>query len=141
MQPAFGKDGHYVFGELLGVRYWLPAVEKFLAKHSIPFERLDGPASILAKLPDVGSDSCRSLYRAFLESPAPRAYAVSGDGRCGFAGAMADAPNIALSECRSVAGSACALYAVDSEVVWKEPSTEVKQAQSRPTSTASTGSR
>jgi dienelactone hydrolase len=141
MQPAFGKDGHYVFGELVGVRYWLPAVEKFLAKHDIPFERLDRPAPILAKLPDVHSDSCRSLYRAFLESPAPRAYAVSGDGRCGFAGAMADAPNVALNECRSVAGSACALYAVDSEVVWKEPSIEVKQAQAKPTATASTGSR
>ena len=78
MQPAFGKDGHYVFGELLGVRYWLPAVEKFLAKHGIPFERLDRPAPI----------------------------------------------------------------AVDSEVVWKEPSIDpVKQAQSKPTSTASAGSR
>jgi dienelactone hydrolase len=142
MQPAFGKDGHYVFSDLVGVRYWLPAVEKFLAKHNIPFERLDHrPAPILARLPDVRSDSCKSLYRAFLEAPAPRAYAVSGDGRCGFAGAMADAPNVALNECRSVAGGACVLYAVDSEVVWKEPSTEVKQAQSRPTSTASTGSR
>jgi dienelactone hydrolase len=141
MQPAFGKDGHYVFGDLVGVRYWLPAVEKFLAKHAIPFERLDRPAPIFARLPDLRSDSCKSLYRAFLESPAPRAYAVSGDGRCGFAGAMTDAPNIALAECRSVAGSACALYAVDSEVVWKEPSIEVKQAQSKPTSTASTGSR
>jgi dienelactone hydrolase len=140
MQPAFGKDGHYVFSELVGVRYWLPAVEKFLAKHAIPFDRLDRPAPLLVNLPGV-RDSCKSLYRAFLESPAPRAYAVSGDGRCGFAGAMADAPSVALTECRGVAGSACALYAVDSEVVWKEPSIEIKQAQSKPTSTASTGSR
>jgi dienelactone hydrolase len=142
MQPAFGKDGHYVFGDLVGVRYWLPAVEKFLAKHSIPFERLDRPAPLFAKLPDLRSESCKNLYRAFLESPAPRAYAVSGDGRCGFAGAMADATNIALTECRSVASSACALYAVDGEVVWKDPSSiELKQAQSKPTSTASAGSR
>jgi hypothetical protein len=54
---------------------------------------------------------------------------------------MADAPNVALTECRTVAGSACALYAVDSEVVWKEPSMETKQAHSKPSSTASTGSR
>ena len=141
MQPAFGKDGHFLFGELVGVRYWLPAVEKFLAAHKIPFERLDAPAPIFARVPDVRSDSCRGLYRAFLESPAPRAYAVSGDGRCGFAGAMADAPSIALSECRSVSGAACSLYAVDSEVVWKEPAAETKQASSKPAGSASTGSR
>src|SRR5258706_405954 len=35
MQPAFGKDGHYLFSELVGVRYWLPAVEKFFARHNI----------------------------------------------------------------------------------------------------------
>jgi dienelactone hydrolase len=145
MQPAFGKDGHYLFSELVGVRYWLPAVEKFFARHNIPFERLDAPTQPLlkAKLPNVPSDSCRSLYRAFLEAPSPRAYAVSGDGRCGFAGAMADAPAVALGECRSVSGAACALYAVDSEVVWKkeEPGPELKQAEAAPAKSASTGSR
>lgn len=143
MQPAFGKDGHYLFGDLVGVRYWLPAVEKFFARHNIPFERLDSPTQPLlkAQLPNVPSDSCKSLYRAFLESPSPRAYAVSGDGRCGFAAAMADAPARALGECRSVSGAACALYAVDSEVVWKEPAPELKQAEAIPAKSASTGSR
>jgi dienelactone hydrolase len=142
MQPAFGKDGHYVFGELLGVRYWLPAVESFLARHGVPFERLDTPSQPLlkARLPNVPTDSCKSLFRAFLESPAPRAYAVSGDGRCGFAGAMPDAPNVALGECRRVTGSACALYAVDSEVVWKEPAADTKQASAKPAKNSSTGS-
>ena len=132
MQPAFGRDGHYLFGDLVGVRYWLPAVEKFFARHQIPFERLDASQPLLhAKLPNVPTDSCQSLYRAFLEAPSPRAYAVSGDGRCGFAGAVADAPSVALRECRSVAGQACALYAVDSEVVWKEPgAADTKQAKS-----------
>jgi dienelactone hydrolase len=40
LQPAFGKDGHYIFSEDSGVRYWLPAVERFLAKHGVPFERM-----------------------------------------------------------------------------------------------------
>jgi len=40
LQPAFGRDGHYIFSETLGVRYWLPAVEQFLGKHGIPFERV-----------------------------------------------------------------------------------------------------
>ena len=143
MQPAFGRDGHYLFGELVGVRYWLPTVEKFFAQHNIPFERLDTPTLQLlkAKLPNVPSDSCKSLYRAFLESPSPRAYAVSGDGRCGFAAAMADATSVALGECRSVSGAACALYAVDSEVVWQEPATEMKQAEAIPAKSSSTGSR
>src|SRR5437868_10808343 len=37
LQPAFGKDGHYLFGDTLGVRYWLPTVETFLARHNILF--------------------------------------------------------------------------------------------------------
>jgi dienelactone hydrolase len=144
MQPAFGKDGHYLFGDLVGVRYWLPSVERFLAKHEVPFERLDTPffALLKAKLPNVPTDSCKSLFRAFLEAPAPRAYAVSNDGRCGFAGAQKDAPAVALRECRSVSGGDCALYAVDSEVVWREPEPELKQASVKPAGQASsTGSR
>jgi dienelactone hydrolase len=140
MEPPFGKDGHYVFAEMVGVRYWLPAVEGFLAKYHVPFKRMDAPKPLFASLPQTENASCRSLYRAFLEAPAPRAYAVSGDGRCGFAGAVPDASEVALRECRSVSGAACALYAVDSEVVWKAPETEVKQAAAQPAGGASTGS-
>ena len=38
LQPAFGKDGHYIFSDDSGVRYWLPAVERFMARNGIPFE-------------------------------------------------------------------------------------------------------
>jgi dienelactone hydrolase len=140
MQPAFGTDGHYVFAELVGVRYWLPAVEKFFGEHHIAFERLDAAQPLLhAKLPNVPTASCQSLFRAFLEAPSPRAYAVSGDGRCGFAGAVSDAPAVALQECRSVSSQACALYAVDSEVVWKEPAAdEPKQATATHAKSSST---
>ena len=41
LQPAFGKDGHYIFSEDEGVRWWLPAVERFLAKYNVPFERME----------------------------------------------------------------------------------------------------
>ncbi len=142
MQPAFGRDGHYLFADIVGVRYWLPAVEKFLEKHGVPFERLHAPAQpLLAKLPHVQSESCKSLYRVFLEAPAPRAYAVSANGRCGFAGAMDDAAHVALSECRSVSGQACALYAVDSEVVWKSDGQPTLTAAKPGDATAATGSR
>ena len=38
LQPAFGRDGHYIFSEEPGVRLWLPAVEQFLGRHGVPFE-------------------------------------------------------------------------------------------------------
>ncbi|MBV8032014.1 MAG: prolyl oligopeptidase family serine peptidase [Betaproteobacteria bacterium] len=142
VQPAFGRDGHYLFGELLGVRYWLPTVEKFLAANHVRFDPIQAPGELLqASAPtQVTSDSCKGLYRVFLESPSPRAYAVSDDGRCGFAGGLAEARETALRECRNVAGGSCALYAVDSEVVWK-PEAELRQAAAKPGVTASTGSR
>jgi dienelactone hydrolase len=124
LQPAFGSDGHYLFGSMLGVRYWLPAVEGFLAKHGVQFERMDlaERQQFLAadRLPNVSSAGCKGLYRAFVEAPGPRAYAVSGDGRCGFAGGVPDAKDIAMRQCGSVAKGACALYAVDDAVIWKE---------------------
>ena len=43
LQPAFGKDGHYIFSEDTGVRYWLPAVERFLTKYGVPFEPMHPP--------------------------------------------------------------------------------------------------
>src|SRR2546423_798385 len=94
LQPAFGKDGHYLFGDTLGVRYWLPTVEGFLGKHGVQFARLDSadperqPLLALDRVPNIKSDACKGLYRAFLESPGPRAYAVSADWRCGFAGGL-----------------------------------------------------
>ncbi len=126
LQPAFGKDGHYLFGDTLGVRYWLPTVESFLARHGVAFTRLDSadperqPLLALDRVPNIKSDSCKGLYRAFLESPGPRAYAVSSDGRCGFAGGLQDAREVAVRQCSNVAKSGCTLYAVDDTVIWKE---------------------
>ena len=126
LQPAFGKDGHYLFGDTLGVRYWLPTVETFLAKNNIAFARLDSSdaerQTLLAvdRVPNIKSDACKGLYRAFLESPGPRAYAVSSDGRCGFAGGLQDAREVAMKQCSNVARSSCLLYAVDDSVIWKE---------------------
>jgi len=127
LQPAFGKDGHYLFSDVVGVRYWLPTVEQFFARHNLPFARLDAKDPdrqrlfAVDRLPNVKSDGCKALYRAFLEAPGPRAYAVSDDGRCGFAGAMREASDSALKQCATVAKDGkCALYAVDDAVVWKE---------------------
>ena len=126
LQPAFGKDGHYLFGDTLGVRYWLPTVEGFLSRHNVAFARLDQtdperqPLLALDRVPNIKSDACKGLYRAFLEAPGPRAYAVSDDGRCGFAGGLQDAKDVAMRQCGNVAKGGCKLYAVDESVIWKE---------------------
>src|SRR3970040_1454197 len=43
LQPAFGKDGHYIFSADSGVRIWLPTVERFFAKYGVPFEPMHQP--------------------------------------------------------------------------------------------------
>jgi dienelactone hydrolase len=37
LQPSFGRNGHYIFGDADGTGLWLPAVESFLARHHIAF--------------------------------------------------------------------------------------------------------
>jgi dienelactone hydrolase len=48
LQPAFGKDGHYIFSDDSGVRHWLPVVERFLARNGVPFDRME-PAEQVQK--------------------------------------------------------------------------------------------
>ena len=48
LQPAFGSDGHYLFTDMVGVRYWLPSVERFFAQHKLPFDRLDASDAAVA---------------------------------------------------------------------------------------------
>ena len=43
LQPAFGKDGHYIFSADTGARLWLPAVERFFSKYGVPFEPMHQP--------------------------------------------------------------------------------------------------
>jgi dienelactone hydrolase len=50
LQPAFGKDGHYIFSDDSGVKIWLPAVERFLAKYNVPFEPIQPPEHIAKPL-------------------------------------------------------------------------------------------
>jgi len=121
LQPPYGRDGHFLFTHLAGIEYWLPSVEDFLGEHGVPFQRLDlrDPQSrplLQARLP--ASEGCGSLYRVFLESPGPRAYAVSDDGHCGFAGGMRDASDAALRQCAEATTGSCALYAVDDRLLW-----------------------
>jgi hypothetical protein len=94
----------------------------------VPFQRLDAAEQVkqplfAATLPYVKSRTCQGLYRVFLESPGPRAYAVSGDGHCGFAGGMANAKDEAIRQCGSMATQPCSLFAENELVVWKAADT------------------
>ena len=40
--PSFGADGHFVFTDAGGARYWVPVAEAFLRRHGLPFNRLVG---------------------------------------------------------------------------------------------------
>jgi dienelactone hydrolase len=125
VQPPFGDDGHFLFADLVGVRHWLPTVERFLAANGIPFERLDAADQVKqplfgAVLPHVKSRVCQGLYRVFLESPGPRAYAISADGHCGFAGGMPNAVEEAVRQCGTMAKQPCGVYAENEAVVWKQ---------------------
>lgn len=37
LQPPFSVNGHYVFTDGAGARYWVPAVERFLRQYAVPF--------------------------------------------------------------------------------------------------------
>jgi dienelactone hydrolase len=37
LQPPFSANGHYIFSDGAGARYWVPAVESFLRKYAVPF--------------------------------------------------------------------------------------------------------
>jgi dienelactone hydrolase len=37
LQPPFSENGHYMFSDGAGARYWLPEVERFLRRYDVPF--------------------------------------------------------------------------------------------------------
>jgi hypothetical protein len=103
----------------------------------VPFQRLDSGLAakqplLTASLPFTMTDTCTGLYRVFLESPGPRAYAVSPDGHCGFAGGLANARDVALQHCARVASEPCELYADGEAVVWKVKEGNVMSAEAAP---------
>jgi hypothetical protein len=70
LQPAFGKDGHYLFSDVVGVRYWLPTVERFLARHNVPFERLDAADPV--RQPLLAVDRLPEREKRRLQGAVPR---------------------------------------------------------------------
>jgi dienelactone hydrolase len=122
--PAFGEDGHALFGK--GFAIWRPLTDKFLegVGFAAPKSPNAPPSTSFAQLGDVQKvplkkAEAHARYERFLELDVPRAFAIGPLGDFGYASG-ADAIERALTICRKNAGEACALYAVDDQVVWKD---------------------
>lgn len=119
----FSSNGHYLFAD--GANVWMPMLDDYLARFGFKRPGMiarppeSGYAAIeqVEKVPFLSEKAREQGYRYFLDSPAPRAFALNADGHwsAAFGG---DAMGRALTECRQVGGTPCELYAVDSEVVW-----------------------
>ena len=73
------------------------------------------------KLP-VAEEPARSEYRRYLNSGAHKAFAVShAKKHWAWSAGGIQAPARALIQCAERAKGPCRLYAVDEEVVWREP--------------------
>jgi hypothetical protein len=63
-------------------------------------------------------DKGRAAYRAFLEQPIPRAFAVSSSGDWSWAEDGEDPAAQVLASCKKNSAQPCKLYAIDNDVVW-----------------------
>lgn len=124
LMPAFGSDGHQLFGQ--GNDIWQPLVDEFLKPLGFT---TPGVVAVPAARDGVAVDdetalpqsSLLSGYRKFLAAKEPRAFATDGS-HWGYASGD-DAPSRALAFCerKAEADAPCRLYAVDHAVVWKQP--------------------
>lgn len=112
---------------------WWPKAEPFLQAHGLPTavinpQYVDLPAPKASGYADsprnfivlpTSDQGCKSAYRRFVyENVAPRAFAFSADGACGWSANSDDPSFYALKSCKSAARRLCQLYLVDDVVVW-----------------------
>ena len=123
LMPAFGKDGHDLFGG--GADIWQPLVDEFLARYGFDTRGVIGhpTATNFAKPDDVdalpyATSLSKVNYRRFTDLPKPKAFAIGETFYHGYASGD-DALSKALAACQRDTGKPCRLYAIDDEVVWK----------------------
>lgn len=120
--PARPVDGHSGIGA--DMDRWVPLAEAFLARAGFAQSGLvpRPPASDFARVDEIDKvpvtpQRREQLYRAFLQAPSPRAFAISPGGVAAWA--TGDwALGRALGRCQWRDGQRCKLYAVDNDVVW-----------------------
>ena len=103
---------------------WVPLVEAFLAEAGFAASGLvpRPPATRFAHIDEidqvpVSAERRERLYRPFLASPPPRAFAIGPTGIAAWASGDW-ALGRALGNCQWRNGQTCRLYAVDDDVVW-----------------------
>jgi dienelactone hydrolase len=124
MLPPLGPDGHDVVA--LGGDHWRPLLDRFLTSLGYAPRKAPGapPPTGFARLDDIAaiplvSPECRRIYATFLQKDIPRAFAIGPDGSCAFSHGRPDVMARSLARCAETAESACKLYAVNDEVVWR----------------------
>lgn len=133
----FGQDAHGMFSSYDGLPIWWSRVEEKLKTLNLPttvmypqYARTKrvpvptpsgfAPLDDMDKVPHVRQTG-RDGYRAFLEKPSPRAFAIAPSGAWGWANGGDDPLQRALDNCNRVGKGSCRLYAVNDQVVWAAP--------------------
>lgn len=133
----FGQDAHGMFSSYDGLPIWWSRVEEKLKTLNLPttvmypqYARTTrapvptpsgfAPLDDMDKVPHVRQTG-RDGYRAFLEKPSPRAFAIAPSGAWGWANGGDDPLQRALDNCNRIGKGACRLYAVNDQVVWAAP--------------------
>ena len=129
----FGGDAHTFTKYPETLALWTPHLDAFLQRLGMPaglvnpqylpkpWPKPSGFAAVgdLAAVPYV-NDAARSLYRAYLDRPIPKAFLISpgnlADGNYGGFDPVA----AGLRICRE-RHTPCQVYAVDDQVVWRPP--------------------
>jgi dienelactone hydrolase len=115
--PAFGRDGHSLFGT--GTSNWLPTVDDFLREQNLGLrEPLAPPPLPAVPVPPQFTGRGRSAFAEYLAAGAHKAFAVSPKGLFGYAtGSRSTVKSRAeaLAACAQY-GPDCAVYAVDDEL-------------------------
>lgn len=129
----FMNDSHNLLGFPEGLRIWAPKVDAFLAKMGLPNKIVHPeylpmefpPATHFAEIDDVNAvphlnDAGRQTYRKFLNTPMPRVFIVAPSGFAGAFNGGFDPLGRGMNECRKYTQN-CKVYAVDNDVVWRQP--------------------
>jgi dienelactone hydrolase len=109
----FGKDGHSLFTGR-GIPYWVPYVDRFLAKQNLVLRDAPLPLPPQASIdpPEQLSASGRRSFDDFLRSAPHRAFAVSSKGAYGW-----HSGRRTIEEASKLAVEACSKHAADCAVV------------------------
>jgi dienelactone hydrolase len=123
--PAFGSDGHSLFGGAGGKSIWLPTVDRFLHQHNLGSQELLAPPTTAAlSLPPGLGEKGRAGFADYLAAGQHKAFVTSPRGAFGYRAGMrsaAEALSAALTSCAKHAPD-CAPYAIDDQPAAKASS-------------------